>query len=281
MNYRHAYHAGNFADALKHWALLATLERLTAKAKPFFALDTHAGAGFYDLAREPSGRTGEADGGIGRLLTAAADAPESLQPYLDAVRALNEGEPALRWYPGSPYLIAARLRPEDRLIACDLEAGEGATLAETLAPFPNAKHHLGDGYAAVPSMLPPTERRGLVLIDPPFERRDEFERLGRAAALGVKHFANGVFALWHPIKDRAAVDAYLAALPRPKGGLAQIELAVAAPTADGPLTACGLTLLNPPYGLVETIEAGLPWLAATLAAGDGADARVRWLAAPA
>ena len=280
MNYRHAYHAGNFADVLKHWVLLSILDRLAAKAKPYFVLDSHAGAGFYDLAREPSGRTGEADGGVRRLLAAPAP-PDGFAPYFAAVRALNEGEPSLRWYPGSPYLTAARLRPQDRLIACDLEGGEGAVLAETLAPFKGAKAHLGDGYAAVPSMLPPEERRGLVLIDPPFERRDEFQRMGRAAALGLKHFATGIFALWHPIKDRAAVDAYLQALPRPKGGLAQIELAVATPTADGPLTACGLTLLNPPFGLVEAIEADLPWLAETLAQGPGAAGSARWLAEPA
>jgi len=281
MNYRHAYHAGNFADVLKHWVLLAVLDRLAAKAKPYFVLDTHAGGGFYDLAREASGRTGEAEAGVGRLLAAADHAPTGLAGYLDALRALNAGEPRLRWYPGSPYLSAMRLRPQDRLIACDLEGGEGATLAETLAPFANAKAHLGDGYAAVPSMLPPAERRGLVLIDPPFERRDEFERLGRAADLGLKHFATGIFALWHPIKDRGAVEAYLEALPRPKGGVAQIELAVATPRADGPLCACGLTLLNPPFGLVEGIEADLPWLAETLAQGPGAAGSVRWPAAPA
>ncbi|MCR9218719.1 MAG: 23S rRNA (adenine(2030)-N(6))-methyltransferase RlmJ [Alphaproteobacteria bacterium] len=281
MNYRHAFHAGNFADVLKHWVLLLILERLAAKPKPFFVLDTHAGAGFYDLAREAAGRTGEAAQGIGRLLADRASAPQSLDPYLDAVARLNAGEPALRWYPGSPYLIAERLRPQDRLIACDLQPDEHRALRETLAPFPRAKALNGDGYAAAPSMLPPPERRGLLLIDPPFESRTEFEAVAKAAARAHKRFPQGATLLWHPIKDPAAVDAFRAALPRPAGGLAAVDLAVAAPRRDGPMTACGLTLLNPPFGVTAQVEADLPALAERLASGPGAGGRVEWLAPPA
>mgnify|MGYP003700416091 CR=1 FL=1 len=281
MNYRHAFHAGNFADVLKHWILLAILDRLGAKAKPFFVLDTHAGGGFYDLAREASGRTGEAAAGIGRLIPVPDDAPDSLRPYLAAIARLNAGEASLRWYPGSPYLVAERLREQDRLVACDLEEGEGKTLAETLAPYGRAKAHWGDGYAAIPSMLPPAERRGLVLIDPPFERRDEFDQMGRAATLGLKHFETGLFALWYPLKDGAAVDRFLTGLPTVKGGLAAVELAVEAPQADGRLTACGMALFNPPYGLFETIENDLPWLVARLAQGPGATGAIRWRHPPA
>lgn len=281
MNYRHAFHAGNFADVLKHWVLLRLLDRLAAKPKPFFVLDTHAGSGFYDLAREATGRTGEAEAGIGRLLPHAEAAPESLRPYLSAITALNEDEPAPRWYPGSPYLIASALRDSDRLIACDLEAGEGGMLRETLKPFRRAKAHLGDGYAAIPSMLPPPERRGLVLIDPPFERRDEFDSLAKAAARAHAHFPTGLLALWYPIKDREAVARFLDRLPTPAGGLAAIDFALDTARADMGLRACGLALVNPPFGLFEEIAETLPWLVDVLGATPHAAARIDWLAEPA
>lgn len=280
MNYRHAYHAGNFADVLKHWVLLRLLDRLTAKAKPFFVLDSHAGGGFYDLAREATARTGEAARGIARLLPHTATAPESLRSYLEVIAALNADEPALRWYPGSPYLIASRLRESDRLIACDLQSGEGGILRETLRPFPRAKAHMGDGYAAVPSMLPPPERRGLTLIDPPFERRDDYDRMGKAVQIGVNQFATGLFALWYPIKDRARAARFLDALPRPAGGLAAIDFAIDHPMAEGGLKACGLALLNPPFGLFDDIAETLPWLAAHLREGAGARAHIDWISRP-
>jgi 23S rRNA (adenine2030-N6)-methyltransferase len=281
MNYRHAFHAGNFADVLKHWVLMALLQRLSAKDKPYFVLDSHAGGGFYDLGRGEAARTGEATAGILRLLPVAAEAPGSLQSYLQIVAGLNADEGALRWYPGSPYLVAQQLRRQDRLIACDLHDAEGDVLIDTLKPFRGAKAHMGDGFAAIPSMLPPRERRGLILIDPPFERRDDFDAMGRALTLGLKHFEAGIFALWHPIKDRIPVDAFLQGLPHPKGGVAVIEFALDRPQVEGPLVACGMVIVNPPFGVFDTITDDLPWLVDHLGTGPGAKGSIRWLSRPA
>ena len=209
MNYRHGYHAGNFADVLKHTALCELLRLLTAKDKKLFVLDTHAGAGGYDLSGSKARRTGEAETGIVRLAAAPrAGMPAAVARYLAAVAAYDRkfgpagGKPSR--YPGSPRLVRAALRPGDRFIACELHPEEALALKREFAGDRAIEVRQADGYKALKALLPPVERRGLVLIDPPFEVTDEYERLLRALRQGVRRFATGCYAVWYPIKDEAA-----------------------------------------------------------------------------
>lgn len=266
MNYRHAFHAGNFADALKHTALCELLRLLTAKDKKLFVLDTHAGAGGYDLASERAGRTGEAEAGIARLVAAAkADAPAAVMRYLAAVAAYDRkfgthaGPP--RRYPGSPRLIRAALRPQDRFVACEMHPAEAQALKREFAGDLKVEVRSADGYHALKADLPPPERRALVLIDPPFEATDEFERLTRALKHGLRRLATGCYALWYPIKDDTAVEAFVASVAAPK--MLRLELRVPE-TAPGRLAACGLLVINPPWQFEEAMRAALPWIADVL-----------------
>lgn len=273
MNYRHAFHAGNFADVHKHWILTLLLARLAAKEKPFFVLDSHAGAGFYDLAREETGRTGEAADGIGRLIDSPA-VPDSFSPLLTAIRQLNP-EGGLRWYPGSPWLIAHLLRPDDRLAAVEAHEGQAALLRETLREARNAKSYHRDGYDAIPSLLPPKERRGLTLIDPPYEDRDDVSRIVKAVTDGMKRFATGSVAIWYPIKTLSLGDTLARELPPAERGRLRCEIWTRPPEReDAGLTGSGMILLNPIWPIDETIAEDQPILADLLAQEDGAGSRV-------
>ncbi|MEQ8828986.1 MAG: 23S rRNA (adenine(2030)-N(6))-methyltransferase RlmJ [Alphaproteobacteria bacterium] len=273
MNYRHAFHAGNFADVHKHWILTLLLARLAAKDKPFFVLDSHAGAGFYDLAREETGRTGEAADGIGRLIDSPA-VPDSFSPLLTAIRQLNP-DGGLRWYPGSPWLIAHFLRPDDRLAAVEAHEGQAALLQETLREARNAKSYHRDGYDAIPSLLPPKERRGLTLIDPPYEDRDDVSRIAKAVTDGMKRFATGSVAIWYPIKTLSLGDALARELPSAERGRLRCEVWTRPPEReDAGLTGSGMILLNPIWPIDETIAEDQPILADLLAQEDGAGSRV-------
>ncbi|MEC9265907.1 23S rRNA (adenine(2030)-N(6))-methyltransferase RlmJ [Pacificispira sp.] len=273
MNYRHAFHAGNFADVHKHWILTLLLARLAAKDKPFFVLDSHAGAGFYDLAREETGRTGEAADGIGRLIDSPA-VPDSFSPLLTAIRQLNP-DGGLRWYPGSPWLIAHFLRPDDRLAAVEAHEGQAALLQETLREARNAKSYHRDGYDAIPSLLPPKERRGLTLIDPPYEDRDDVSRIAKAVTDGMKRFATGSVAIWYPIKTFSLGDALARELPSAERGRLRCEVWTRPPEReDAGLTGSGMILLNPIWPIDETIAEDQPILADLLAQEDGAGSRV-------
>jgi 23S rRNA (adenine2030-N6)-methyltransferase len=268
MNYRHGFHAGNHADALKHAALALVLRALAAKDKPFEALDTHAGRGLYDLDGPESVRSPEWRGGIGRIIDDAA-APPSLAPWLEAVRAANPFG-GLRWYPGSPILVAAALRPGDAAKFCELHPEERAALEAALPPRGTIKIFDRDGYQAVRAFLPLAARRGLVLIDPPFEQPGEYERLSAALADGLKRFATGVFMLWRPVKDAEGYRALLAALGElgaEKTLVAELRVRAAEP---GRLTGSGLVIVNPPFGLHESLAEALPFLAERLAVGPGA-----------
>ena len=268
MNYRHGFHAGNHADALKHAALALVLQALAVKEKPFEALDTHAGRGLYDLESAEAARSPEWRGGGGRIIEDAA-APPALGPWLDAVRAANPFG-GLRWYPGSPLLIAGALRPGDTAKFCELHPEERAALEAALPPRNAIKVFDRDGYQAVRAFLPPTARRGLTLIDPPFEQPGEYDRLAEALADGLKRFATGVFMLWRPVKDADGYRALLAALEvlgARKTLVAELRVRAAEP---GRLTGSGLVLVNPPFGLYERLTEALPYLSARLATGPGA-----------
>ena len=268
MNYRHGYHAGNFADVLKHLALCELLRLLTAKDKKLFVLDTHAGAGGYDLGGGLARRTGEAEAGIARLVGAPrAGIPPAVVRYLAAVAAYDRkfgpAADALRRYPGSPRLVRAALRPGDRFVACELHPEEALLLKREFAGDRAVEVRQADGYKALKALLPPIERRGLVLIDPPFETADEFERLLRALRQGVRRFATGCYALWYPIKDEAAA-AFAGELAAFKPLILELHLDAVEP---GKLAACALAVVNPPWRFEEAMREALPWIAGRLGPG--------------
>jgi 23S rRNA (adenine2030-N6)-methyltransferase len=279
MNYRHVYHAGNFADVLKHAVLALVIEHMKLKESSFRVIDTHAGIGRYDLASAESLKTGEWREGIGRLLgTAAAPLPASvaqiLAPYLNAVRAENPG-PDLTRYPGSPAIAHRLMRPHDVLVLNELHPADAASLEETFAGSANVKVLQLDAWIAIKSLLPPKERRGVVLIDPPYEAKDELHRLLRGLADAIKRFATGTLLLWYPVKERRPADAFHGdlvslGLPVSADKLLRVELYVRAPDRPDQLNGCGLLIANPPWTLAEKLGVMLPFLAERLAAGPGA-----------
>jgi 23S rRNA (adenine2030-N6)-methyltransferase len=278
MNYRHAFHAGNFADVVKHAVLVRILVHLRAKPAAFRVIDTHAGAGRYDLGGPEAGRSGEWRQGIGRLLTAAV-APAAralLAPYLDAIAGCN-GAGRLTVYPGSPALAQSFLRAQDRLIACELEPQAAAALARNLEGDRRCKAVAIDGWTALNAYVPPKERRGIVLIDPSFEDAGDFSRLAHALEAAHRKWASGTYLVWYPIKERDAPDALARRLRR--SGMAKIlraELTVAAARDSDRLGACGLIVVNPPWTLADELQILLAELAAVLSDKRGG-ARVDWL----
>lgn len=250
MNYRHAYHAGNFADCMKHALLVWLLRAMARKEKPFCVLDTHAGAGMYDLASDPARRTGEAGHGILRRL---ADPAPALADYLGLVAELG-------LYPGSPVLARALLRRDDRLVCCELHPEEHASLRRRFARDPQVSVHARDGYEALAGLLPPAERRGLVFIDPPYENPEEFDRVTNGLATAHRRFPAGVLAAWYPIKHRAPVRAFHAALRETSiRDIVAAEFLLREPLDATRLNGCGLVVINPPYRFEAECE---PLLAA-------------------
>jgi 23S rRNA (adenine2030-N6)-methyltransferase len=283
MNYRHAFHAGGFADVVKHAVLCRVLVHLREKPAAFRVIDTHAGAGRYDLTAPEAGRTGEWQQGIGQLLDSSLDAPVRalLAPYLDTVAAFNPQRP-LTAYPGSPALAQALLRRQDRLLACELEPQAAAALAGNLRGDPRAKALALDGWTALTAYVPPRERRGLVLIDPPFEQPDEFVRLAQGLQAAHRKWPTGSYLLWYPIKDAPEVTAFMRGMSRL--GIARmlrVELIVARPAETAGLRGSGLIAVNPPWRLHDELKVMLPALAAALGqdgkAGKG-ELTLDWLA---
>ena len=266
MNYRHAFHAGGFADVFKHAVLCRILHYLRAKPAAFRVIDTHAGAGLYDLAGPEASRGGEWHDGIERLMAAQLAAPVAalLAPYLEVIGALNE-RGRLKTYPGSPALARARLRPQDRLIACEIEPQAAAALRQNLRGDTRIKTLEIDGWTALGAYVPPKERRGLVLVDPPFEQDSDFFRLARGLTAAHRKWATGIYALWYPIKGRSEPDALAKSLRRL--GIAKMLCAelIVAPLSDPTrLNGCGLILVNPPWTLESELSVLLPALAGIL-----------------
>ncbi|MBS0662684.1 MAG: 23S rRNA (adenine(2030)-N(6))-methyltransferase RlmJ [Verrucomicrobia bacterium] len=285
MNYRHHFHAGNFADVMKHVLLLRLIAGMQRKEKGFLYLDTHAGRGAYVLAAAARGdslaRQPEHPLGIGRLVS-RSDLPPGVADYVTLVRSFDQQRggrgDGTGHYPGSPWLVQLRARPQDRLVLCELHPEEHAELAREFALGPRAQVVAADGYAAVRAYLPPLERRALVLIDPPFEAQDEFARIVSAVAEALRRLPGAVIAIWYPLTERARLDAFigeLCALALPP--TLELELAVAGPGSALKLKGCGLVVLNPPWKFDAETSPLLEWLAAALAQEPGGGARVRWL----
>jgi 23S rRNA (adenine2030-N6)-methyltransferase len=273
VNYRHAYHAGNFADCMKHALLVWLVRAMQRKDAAMAVLDTHAGLGRYDLSADEAQRTGEWREGIGRLLDQPVSPP--LADYLALVR--SEGAPA--FYPGSPRLVQAMLRPQDRLVACELHPEDHAVLRRTLSGDPGVGVHLRDGYAAIGALLPPAGgiRRGLVLVDPPFEQEGEFGRMEAALSLARSRFAGGVVAMWYPIKHRAPSRGFLDRLiDSGQPDLVCAELLLRAPVDPDRLNGCGLLVASSPFGFEQAAADILSALDSTLGIGL-ATSRVRRL----
>jgi 23S rRNA (adenine2030-N6)-methyltransferase len=281
LNYRHAFHAGSFADVFKHAVLCRLLDYLRQKPAAFRVIDTHAGAGLYDLASPEATRGGEWREGIARLV--AAQLPDKaaalLAPYLDVVGALN-APGALKTYPGSPALVQAWLRPQDRLIACELEPMAQAALARTMRRDPRVRTPAIDGWTALAAYVPPKERRGLVLTDPPFERDDDFPRLAQGLAVAHRKWPSGQYLLWYPIKGRTEPDALAKRLRRlgiPK--ILRAELIVSSLSDPTRLNGSGLIVVNPPWTLEAELKQLLPLLADVLGREGKGRYTLDWLAA--
>jgi len=280
LNYRHAFHAGNFADVFKHAVLCRIIAYLREKPAAYRVIDTHAGAGLYDLAGSEASRGGEWRQGIALLLAAQPDpaAAALLAPFLDVVAALNAAG-QIKIYPGSPALARAWLRPQDRLIACEIEPKAAQALTANLRGDVRIKTLRIDGWTALEAYVPPVERRGVVLVDPPFEADDDFTRLANGLAAAHRKWATGIYALWYPIKSRAEPDALAKNLQR--SGITRIlraELTVAPPDDVTRLIGSGLILVNPPWTLEKELKILLPMLAGIMGRDGKGGFRLDWLA---
>jgi 23S rRNA (adenine2030-N6)-methyltransferase len=280
MNYRHAFHAGGFADVIKHIVLVRILTYLQEKPAAFRVIDTHAGAGIYDLTSDEARRGGEWLTGIARVMQARfseATLP-LLKPYLDIVRAFNPNRD-LQTYPGSPLMARALLRPQDRITACEVEPKARKRLIDALRRDTQARVVDLDGWLALPAFVPPNERRGLVVVDPPYEAKDEFERIADGFAQAFAKWPTGSYLLWYPVKSRRATDnlarhvADIAGAGRPAAKCLRLEFSVA-PQAEGRgLISAGLLVVNPPWTLMGELKAILPELEKPL--GQGGAGRFR------
>jgi 23S rRNA (adenine2030-N6)-methyltransferase len=278
MNYRHAFHAGNFADVHKHSILVLVLAYLRLKPGAFRLIDTHAGAGRYDLSAPEAVRSGEWHQGIERIWQTRewGAAGELIRPYLQAVAAHNP-DGGLRTYPGSPLIAKGLLRVQDRMVACELEPGAAAALATVLRGDRRCKALTIDGWTAAAAYVPPPERRGIVLIDPPFEDAADFTRLANTLAAVHRKWPTGIYLLWYPIKDRQAPNMLarqLGKLQVPR--ILRSEVMLGPPRAGGSLVGSGLVVVNPPFTLEHDLGILLPAVC-RLFSGD-ATARTDWVA---
>ena len=277
MNYRHAYHAGNFADVFKHAIFARIVEYMKRKEKAFRVFDLHGGIGLYDLGSQEAGKTAEWEGGIGRLLAATppADVAALLAPYLDAVRAAGDGH-----YPGSPMLVRRLLRPQDRLSVYELHPEDIAPLRALFDGDHQVRVQHLDGWLAPGAHLPPKEGRGAMLIDPPFEDGQDFDRMIDALTKARSRWRGGTLALWYPVKRRSHTDEWLGTLRSMAfPDLLNAELTIREPRSPAMLNGCGLVIANPPYTLEGELRTLLPWLARTLGAERSASHRIQRLSA--
>jgi 23S rRNA (adenine2030-N6)-methyltransferase len=280
MNYRHAFHAGNFADVLKHIVLMMLVEHLKKKPAPFFYLDTHAGRGLYDLSEAQAQRSGEYKTGIGRLLEARKGSlAAETSAYVELVRAsAGEGHSAITAYPGSPLIVARMRRPGDRMVLVESQPKEAASLAAVLGRKRLVSVLDGDGYAALKAHLPPRENRGLVLIDPPYESDLEFDRVLAGLEIAHERWPTGTYCVWYPLTDRAGPLRFRHNLER--SGIRRVldvTLSVLPADAQVGMSGAGLVIINPPWLLDERLRELLPQLHRLLSPEDLGGTSLEWL----
>ena len=278
LSYRHSFHSGNHADVLKHSVQSLILQSLKVKDKAFAYIDTHAGAGCYDLQSKEMDKTGEYLEGIKRLWE--GDVPTAIQAYLDVLKVLNaDGE--LRHYPGSPLLARELCRPQDRLLLSELHPADFVLLQELFTKDRRTQVHKVDGFAQLKGALPPLERRGIVLIDPPYELDHEYADVVKAVVDGIKRWATGTFAIWYPVvhsDDVRFLERKLANAGLP--GTLQIELNVLKENNRFGMTGSGMIVVNPPWKLEQQMNELLPWLVDKLGQSPEANFKLRWLSPP-
>lgn len=292
VNYRHQFHAGNFADVAKHTLFLQLLRAMQRKEKGFLCLDTHAGRGGYSLAPdEPTdsgARSSEHRDGIGRLLALPsekiAELPSALRDYLQLVLQLNSSaligkvSSTPNLYPGSPQIARMLLRPQDRLALCEKHPEECAALRENFLRAKRISIQCLDGYTGIRALLPPPEKRALILIDPPFEAQDEFAQIHAALQEGLRRMPGATFAVWYPMTDRAAAEAFFARIENTDfPPTLAAEFSIAGNSSAISLRGSGLAVVNPPWQIAEEMRAALEALVPLLAQGPDAAAEVRWI----
>jgi len=277
LSYRHIYHAGNFADVVKHVVLVALLDALTRKSSPCYVHDSHAGAGLYALDSNEALHNREFESGIGRLWQ-YSDTPPLVERYLEIVRQWNPGQAQVRLYPGSPAIIQALLRQQDRLLLTELHPRDHQALLQQFRDDKRIQVHKQDAYLGLKAFLPPAEKRGLVLIDPPYERKDEYQRVITALAASHARWPGGVYAIWYPILSRSLQTRLLDACQAT--GIRKIlhaEFYIAPPGAGRQFVGCGLLLVNPPWQIETSLAECLHWLEAPLRREGNVGSGVSWL----
>ncbi|EEX95551.1 putative DNA (exogenous) processing protein [Vibrio orientalis CIP 102891 = ATCC 33934] len=275
LSYRHSFHAGNHADVVKHIVQSLILDALKQKDKPFVYHDTHSGVGRYDLTHEWSEKTGEYKQGIARIWE-QTDIPQDIQSYLESIKTLNNGD-ALRYYPGSPRVARAQLRPQDRMVLTELHPADHPLLEQEFHRDRQVSIYKEDGFKRLKASLPPQERRGLVLIDPPYELAKEYRDVVAAIAQSHKRWATGIYAIWYPVVNRCDIEDMIEGLE----GLGirkilQIELGVSPDTNERGMTASGMIVINPPWKLESQMKEILPFLQEAIAPATG-HFKVEWI----
>ncbi|VEI59022.1 putative DNA methylase, N-6 adenine-specific [Pasteurella multocida] len=277
LSYRHSFHAGNHADVLKHIVLMLIIESLQQKEKGFYYLDTHAGVGRYRLFSEESEKTAEFEEGIGRLWQ-CDDLPEEVARYIELIKKFNYGGKELRYYAGSPLIAATMLRPQDRALLTELHPSDFPLLRNNFKEFENITTKRDNGFIQVKATLPPKERRGLVLIDPPYELKEDYDLVVNTIEEGYKRFATGVYAIWYPVVLRQQVKRMVRNLENTGiRKILQIELAVRPDTEQRGMTASGMIVINPPWTLEQQMKKILPYLTKNLIPEGTGSWSVNWI----
>lgn len=275
LSYRHSFHAGNHADVVKHIVQSLILDALKQKDKPFVYHDTHSGVGRYDLQDERSEKTGEFKQGIARIWQ-RDDIPADIASYIDAIKVLNQGD-ELRYYPGSPKVARAQIREQDRMVLTELHPSDFPLLLQEFRGDRQVKIYKEDAFARLKASLPPKERRGVVLIDPPYELKHEYMDVVKAIDESYKRWATGTYAIWYPVVYRANIDKMLSGLEALGiRKILQIELGVEPDTEERGMTASGMIVINPPWKLEGQMQAILPWLKEAIAPTHG-HCKVEWV----
>ncbi len=277
LSYRHSFHAGNHADVLKHIVLMLILENLKQKEKGFYYLDTHAGVGRYRLFGDEAEKTAEFVEGIGRLWD-KTDLPPDVQRYVDLIKKLNYGGKELRYYAGSPLIAAQLLRAQDRALLTELHPSDYPLLRNNFKQFENVTAKRDNGFQQLKATLPPKERRGLVLIDPPYELKEDYDLVVKAVEEGYKRFATGVYAIWYPVVLRQQTKRIIKGLEATDiRKILQIELAIRPDSDQRGMTASGMIVINPPWTLEAQMKQILPYLTQTLVPEGTGSWQVSWI----